>query len=76
MDYAYKMERSTTVKDDWYRIPVPFDNPVVAAMDEWCGEHKSAGKFFYMWTMGSTPQEWWYFELEKDALLFTLKWRT
>ncbi len=37
---------------------------------DWCRVHMSEGQFYFQYSTHSR----WYFELERDALLFAMKW--
>ena len=51
----------------WHSAPCPSTTEIEIAAFYWCLDHTSPGKFYFC------VCEWW-FELESDALLFTLKW--
>ena len=55
--------------NSWHFIGLESFNEVGIAMFDWCKEQTSNGCFI------ATSTGWW-FEKEKDALLFTLKWGT
>ncbi len=52
----------------WYAVTPPAGLDVVTAF-HWCKYHFSTGRFYNKYNTVC-----WYFELESDALLFTLKW--
>ncbi len=74
MNYAVQDVRSPEAEIDWNLITIRCCLRDIAAMRHWCDEHKSDGKFFCFLVYGAAPHELWYFELEKDALLFALTW--
>lgn len=50
-----------------YRMPSPGILNNINSAYWWCKNHQSIGKFHH-------TMLYWYFEVEEDALLFTLKW--
>ncbi len=76
MQYAEHNLRSPEAEIEWNLIIIAHCPQPPSKMQDWCEEHKSDGEYFYFWTIGDIPQELWYFELEKDALLFALMWGT
>ncbi len=78
MDYANKIEREGVQK--WYIISVPATGDMLDKW-KWCDNSKLSGGFTYYLNKHVTDdnlfQGWcqdWYFELEKDALIFALTW--
>lgn len=55
-------------REQWHVAIAPKKHNVTAAQD-WCKTHPSDGCFYNHYT----NTRWW-FEKEKDAVLFTLKW--
>ncbi len=51
---------------NWYIIPEPPSGLSVEAVT-WCRKHESPGQYYFSLSA-------WYFEYEKDALMFALKW--
>ncbi len=60
------------VANKWYTISVT-DNKILAGWN-WCCAHTSDGRFGYSFDLTPSPYTFWYFEREKDALLFALIW--
>lgn len=74
MNYAVTNRRTATAKDEWTPITLRYHVYSTVAMENWCKEHESDGEYFCLLIIGNKPKETWYFELEKDALLFALTW--
>ncbi len=49
------------------------DNSALPKMSNWCNTNVSSGGYFYNY-LKFCPTRVWYFELEEDALMFTLMW--
>ncbi len=56
-------------KATWYTVKAPVESKLIPAAC-WCNNHPSTGKFYSHYF--TTP--YWWFELERDALLFAMKW--
>ncbi len=76
MNYAEQKLRAAKAEIDWNLITISYCPQPPSKLRDWCNAHKSNGEYFYFWSIGDIPQELWYFELEKDALLFALMWGT
>lgn len=56
-------------RSDWIKVYPPFSFHRRKEMREWCRQHDSTGRFYTYY--GS---ETWWFELQKDAEWFMLRW--
>jgi hypothetical protein len=55
----------------WHRVgpgPKVYDSSTFNQIKRWCWDHPSKGKFYF------GPYTGWWFECEKDAAWFILKW--
>ena len=54
----------------WYMITLPDPTYKWEDLKVWCQQQQGRGKFY----TGTYSRNVWYFELEKDASWFCLKW--
>ncbi len=64
------MRHTFIIHEKWHEVIGPSATHINNAY-RWCKAYNSDGEFH---TTPATPTRLWYFENEKDAIMFALKW--